>query len=587
MDYDFSGYATRANLRCSDGRIIRKDAFSNNDGQVVPLVWQHLHNDPANVLGHALLENRDDGVYAYCKFNNTESAKNSKELVGHGDINSLSIYANRLIQKGPEVTHGEIKEVSLVLSGANPGALIDNLTITHSDGSYDTDETEAIIYTGQALELDDEDDEGLEHIDGFGLEHSKGEGKTIADIFNTLTEEQKNVVYAMIAQAISDQTAKHSDEGGDYMKTNVFDREGDDNQPQNILSHSDIQAILEDGPRFGSLRESFLAHLDEMEVDIDYGIENIDFLFPDHKNLTKTPTFIKRKDDWVAGVINGVHHSPFSRIKSTHADITADEARAKGYVTGEKKVEEVIKLLRRVTSPTTIYKKQKLDRDDIVDITDFEVVSWLKAEMRMMLDEEIARAILVGDGRTVVDPDKIDEDCIRPIYKEDTLYAHQTVVAANAKVTRIIEDIIRSRKHYRGSGAPVLYTTPDILTDMLLVKDKIGRRLYNTEAELASALRVSRIVEVAVMEGLSREVQIEDEGPVIELDLIGIIVNLNDYVVGADKGGEVNMFDDFDIDYNQYKYLMETRCSGALRIPKSAIIVEQKQPEGGSNGNFQ
>ena len=368
--YDFSGYATRANLRCSDGRIIRRDAFSSNHGQVVPLVWQHIHNDPANVLGHALLENRDDGVYAYFKFNNTEAAKNSKELVYHGDINSLSIYANRLIQKGPEVTHGEIREVSLVLSGANPGALIDNLTVAHGDGSYDTDDSEAIIYTGQTIVVEDDLEEEIE------LEHSEGEERTVADIFNTLTEKQKNVVYAMIAQAISDQSAQHSDEGGDYMKTNVFDNmDNDSSRHQHVLSHSDMQAILDDGPRFGSLRESFLAHLDDLDVPVEYGIEDIDFLFPDHKNLTTTPTFIKREDGWVSGVISGTYHSPFSRIKSTHSDITADEARAKGYVTGEKKTEEVIKLLKRVTGPTTIYKKQKLDRDDIVDIRDFEVVS--------------------------------------------------------------------------------------------------------------------------------------------------------------------------------------------------------------------
>lgn len=579
--YDFSGYATRANLRCSDGRIIRRDAFSSNHGQVVPLVWQHIHNDPANVLGHALLENRDDGVYAYCKFNNTEAAKNSKELVYHGDINSLSIYANRLIQKGPEVTHGEIREVSLVLSGANPGALIDNLTVAHGDGSYDTDDSEAIIYTGQTIVVEDDLEEEIE------LEHSEGEERTVADIFNTLTEEQKNVVYAMIAQAISDQSAQHSDEGGDYMKTNVFDNmDNDSSRHQHVLSHSDMQAILDDGPRFGSLRESFLAHLDDLDVPVEYGIEDIDFLFPDHKNLTTTPTFIKREDDWVSGVISGTYHSPFSRIKSTHSDITADEARAKGYVTGEKKTEEVIKLLKRVTGPTTIYKKQKLDRDDIVDIRDFEVVSWLKSEMRMMLDEEIARAVLVGDGREIDDPDKIDEDCIRPIYHEDSLYAHQVVINANAHVTRIIEDIIRARKHYKGSGSPTFYTTTDILTDMLLVKDRIGRRLYNTEAELASALRVSRIIEVPVMDKLSRETKINGEGDDVELKLIGLIVNLKDYVVGADKGGEINMFDDFDIDYNQYKYLMETRCSGALKLPKSALIIEQKIG-GEENGNFQ
>ena len=552
MKFDFSGYATKNDLKCADGRIIRRNAFKDNDGQTVPLVWQHLHNSPDNVLGHALLENRDDGVYAYCKLNDTPAGKNAKLLVQHGDITSLSIFANNLVQKGSDVVHGVIREVSLVLSGANPGALIDNLSIAHSDGSYTESEEEAIIYTGLEITTDE-----IEHAD-----KNQNESKTVQEIFDSLTEEQKNVVYAMLAQVIED-NIEHSDEdeddilehsnnkGGNNMKRNVFDQDLNAEHPQ-TLSHDQIKAIVDDAIRYGSFRDSFLAHAEE------YGIENIDFLFPDAKLVNKQPEWIKRDTSWVSAVLGGVKKTPFSRIKSIAADITADEARAKGYIKGNQKLEEVFPLLKRVTTPTTIYKKQKLDRDDIIDITDLDVVAWMKQEMRMMLDEEIARAILIGDGRQITDPDKINEENIRPIAHDVDLYSHKVNVAPNISGATLIETMIRNRKHYKGSGTPTLYTTNQILIDLLLVKDKIGRRLYNSKAELASALLVKDIVEVEVMESMP--------------NLLGIFVNLNDYTLGADKGGQISMFDDFDIDFNQYKYLMETRISGALTKPKSALV---------------
>ena len=552
MKFDFSGYATKNDLKCADGRIIRRNAFKDNDGQTVPLVWQHLHNSPDNVLGHALLENRDDGVYAYCKLNDTPAGKNAKLLVQHGDITSLSIFANNLVQKGSDVVHGVIREVSLVLSGANPGALIDNLSIAHSDGSYTESEEEAIIYTGLEITTDE-----IEHAD-----KNQNDSKTVQEIFDSLTEEQKNVVYAMLAQVIED-NIEHSDEdeddilehsnnkGGNNMKRNVFDQDLNAEHPQ-TLSHDQIKAIVDDAVRYGSFRESFLAHAQE------YGIENIDFLFPDAKLVNNQPELIKRDTSWVNAVLGGVKKTPFSRIKSVAADITADEARAKGYIKGNQKLEEVFPLLKRVTTPTTIYKKQKLDRDDIIDITDLDVVAWMKQEMRMMLDEEIARAILIGDGRQITDPDKINEENIRPIAHDVDLYSHKVKVAPNISGATLIETMIRNRKHYKGSGTPTLYTTNQILIDLLLVKDKIGRRLYNSKAELASALLVKDIVEVEVMETMP--------------NLLGIFVNLNDYTLGADKGGQISMFDDFDIDFNQYKYLMETRISGALTKPKSALV---------------
>lgn len=555
MKFDFSGYATKNDLKCADGRTIRHNAFKENDGQTVPLVWQHVHNTPDNVLGHALLENREDGVYAYCKFNDTPAGKNAKLLVQHGDITALSIFANKLVQKGANVIHGAIREVSLVLSGANPGALIDNLSIAHSDGSYVDSEEEAIIYTGLEITTDD-----IEHA-----EKNQNESKTVQEVFDSLSEEQKNVVYAMLAEVIEDDI-EHSDEdeddilehsnnkGGNNMKRNVFDQDLDTEQ-QETLSHDQMKAIVDDAVRYGSFRDSFLAHAQE------YGIENIDFLFPDAKLVTNPPEWIKRDTSWVASVLGGVKKTPFSRIKSMAADITADEARAKGYIKGNQKLEEVFPLLKRVTTPTTIYKKQKLDRDDIIDITDLDVVAWMKMEMRMMLDEEIARVILIGDGRQVTDTDKISESNIRPIAYDNNLYSHKVTVAPNISGATLIETMIRNRKHYKGSGTPTLYTTDQILIDLLLIKDKIGRRLYNTESELASALRVKEIVVVEVMES--------------KPSLLGIFVNLNDYTVGADKGGQISMFDDFDIDFNQYKYLMETRISGSLTRPKSALVFER------------
>ena len=558
--YDFSGWATKNNLRCSDGRTILKDAFKHNDGQTVPLVWNHQHNDPLNVLGHALLENREEGVYAYCKFNDTPAGTNAKMLVQHGDVSALSIYANQLKQQQGNVLHGQIREVSLVLAGANPGAFIDSV-IKHGDDS----ESEAVIYTGEELEHSDKEVEGV-----------KEDQKTIKDVVDSMTEEQKNVMYALIGQAIDE--AKHSDieeennndnNGGEDMKHNVFEN-GVQNE-KDVLTHADVEMIIKDAKRYGSLKESVLQHAD------NFGITNIDYLFPDAKNLNTPPGFIKRDTGWVATVMNGVSHTPFSRVKSMFADITADEARAKGYIKGNLKKEEVFSLLKRETTPQTIYKKQKLHRDDVIDITSFDVVAWLKAEMRIMLDEEIARAILVGDGRLTSDDDHISEDHIRPIWKEAALYAVNTVLDhqadADTRAKSFIKAAIKSRKNYKGSGEPTLFCSEDLLTDMLLLEDNNGRVIYESEAKLATALRVKNIITVPVMEGLNREVSGNRR------DLLGIIVNLRDYNVGADKGGAVSMFEDFDIDYNAQKYLIETRCSGALIKPYSAIVIEEKQSE--------
>ena len=566
--FDFSGWATRNNLKCSDGRTIRKDAFKDNNGQKVPLVWNHQHNEPFNVLGHALLENREEGVYAYCAFNDTEAGQNAKRLVEHGDVSALSIYANQLKQHGGDVIHGSIREVSLVLAGANPGAFIDSV-ICHGEES----DEEAIIYTGEDISLSHADNEEMKEEkpmeDTKKVENNSG-NKTVKDVFDTLTEEQKTVVYALIGQALEDagKTDENDDEEDNNMKHNVFDQ--DEMMQGNVLSHSDMEEIFSDAKRTGSLKESFLAH-----AVGTYGIDAIDTLFPEPKSMNTPPEFIKRDTNWVAGVINGVHHTPFSRIKSMFANITEDEARAKGYIKGKLKKEEVFTLLKRTTTPTTIYKKQKLDRDDIIDITDFDVVAWIKSEMRMMLDEEIARAILVGDGRLTSDDDHINETNIRPIWKDDDLYTIKTKITVDASATdddkakAVIKAAVKSRKNYKGSGNPVLYTTEDFLTNCLLLEDTQGYRLYKSEQDVATAMRVSRIVTVPVMENLTRT---DSESK--ERTLIGIIVNLNDYNVGADKGGAVNMFDDFDIDYNQQKYLMETRCSGALIKPYSAIALE-------------
>lgn len=580
MKYDFSGWATKNNIKCSDGRTILKDAFKQHDGQTVPLVWNHQHNESANVLGHAVLENRDEGVYAYCTFNDTEAGKNAKLLVEHGDVTALSIYANQLKQKGSNVMHGTIREVSLVLAGANPGAFIDSV-IRHGEFCED----EAVIYTGEELTLQHADSDPS---DKAGKKDKKGDDevdnneKTIQDVFDTLNEEQKNVVYALIGQALEDKSMAQSaieenennieEDGGEQeMKHNVF--EGKETENNDVLSHDAMETILKDAKRYGSLKESFLAHAES------YGIKDIEWLFPDAKNVNMPPDFIKRDDSYVQKVMRGVHHVPFSRIKSMHANITADEARAKGYIKGNRKKEEVFTLLKRTTTPTTIYKKQKLDRDDVVDITDFDVVAWLKMEMRMMLDEEIARAILVGDGRLSDSDDKINETCIRPISKDDDLYCVKASVAAAAAATdddiakAFIKTVIKSRKEYKGSGSPTLFTTEDVITNCLLLEDKNGRVIYDTVDKLATALRVKEIVAVEVMEGAKTTVN------KVEKPLMAIMVNLVDYYVGADKGGAVNMFDDFDIDYNQQKYLMETRCSGALVKPYSAVAVALDKAE--------
>ncbi len=617
MVYDFGGYATRNDLRCSDGRTIRKDAFKDCDGITVPLVYQHEHGNVGAVLGHALLENRDDGVYCYCAFNDTDSGKNAKELVKHGDIKSLSIYANKLVEKAGNVVHGMIREVSLVLAGANPGAFIDTLSISHSD-EEDVMEEEALIYpdfndeleelshaddekeskgdseetiqdvidsmteiqkkvlyflVGKAkeggskeVEHSDEDDNSLEHEDS----DEESDDETVEDVVNTMSDKQKKVMYFLIGKAQENKNSKGEKDMA--VAHNAFEDQNDyvavDSKDE--LTHSEMTEIIKDGKRMGSLKESFLAHA------ADYGIEQIDWLFPEPKTTSDRPEFISRRMEWVSTVMNGVSRSPFSRIKSMFADIREDEARAKGYIKGHLKKDEVFSLLKRSTTPTTIYKKQKLDRDDIIDITDFDVVAWIKGEMRIMLDEEIARAILVGDGRLASDDDHINEENVRPIWKEADLFCIKTEVTVgdtdDETAKNFIRTCIKSRKDYRGSGNPTLFTTEDMLTDLLLLEDSIGHKLYKTEAELATALRVSKIVTVPVMENLTR--QVTKSGVVYTNTLKGIIVNLNDYKVGADKGGSINMFEDFDIDYNQEKYLIETRISGCLVKPFSAIVLE-------------
>ena len=569
MEPDFSGYVTRNDLKCSDGRTIRAGAFAHSDGMKVPLVWQHQHGEAFNVLGHALLENRTDGVYGYGFFNETEAGNHAKTLVKHGDIVALSIFANNLKQRGGDVLHGNIREVSLVLSGANPGAFIENVYIKHGDTS-EASEDEAIIYTDMPLEH-----AALPARKDQEAMATETKEKTVKDVFDSMTEEQKNVVYFMIGEALSQNTdngeaeqsnmtdgesLKHTlelldQEGYTLMPRNVFEQNGVVDAESATLTHAQLETIVKDAQRIGSFKESFLAHAEE------YGITDIDFLFPDARTLTNKPELIARRTEWVKGVIDGAKHSPFSRIKTVGADITAEEARAKGYVKGNKKKDEIIRLIKRVTTPTTVYKKQKLDRDDIVDITDLDVVAWLKWEMRFMLEEEIARAVLIGDGREPDDEDKIDEEKLRPIAWDDDMYSHQVSIPANTTADGLVESILRARKFYKGTGTPDLYTTDDILTDMILLKDKVGRRLYNTETELAAALRVSKIVVVEPMETIP--------------DLLAIIVNMADYTIGADKGGEISMFDDFDIDYNQQKYLIETRISGALTKYKSAVVVKR------------
>lgn len=557
--YDFSGWATRNDLLCADGRTIKKDAFKHNDGQTVPLVWNHRHNEPENILGHAVLENKDDGVYAYGLFNDSEAGQAAKKLVQHGDVRSLSIYANQLKQSGMNVLHGAIREVSLVLAGANPGAFIDSVM------AHGVDEETGVIlgYDENIMLYHSEDNKQSNEKDETKNKTDEDE-ETVADVFKTLNEKQKTVVYAMIGQALEEKEEPDDDNlkgGNTNMKHNVFENEGNNND---TLSHSDMQDIISDAKRYGSLKESVLAH----------GIEQIDYLFPDAKTVTNTPQFIQRDMGWVQKIMTVIHRTPFSRIKSIFADITEEDARAKGYMKGKLKKDEVFSLLKRTTTPTTVYKKQKLDRDDVVDIVDFDVVGWLKTEMRTMLDEEIARAILVGDGRLSSSDDKINDQNIRPIWTDADLYTIKTpvTVAVNAtadqKAKAFIREAIKSRKNYKGSGEPSLYTTEDLLTDCLLMEDTTGRVIYDSVSKLATALRVKEIVTVPVMEDLSRTAENKT------YDLMGIIVNLTDYNIGADKGGAVNMFDDFDIDYNAQKYLIETRCSGALIKPYSAIALE-------------
>ena len=572
MKYDFSGWATKNNLKCSDGRTIMRDAFKNNDGQTVPLVWNHQHNDPLNVLGHAVLENRESGVYAYCKFNDTEAGKNAKMLVEHGDVKALSIYANQLKQKGGNVEHGVIREVSLVLAGANPGAFIDSI-LRHGE----TSDEEGVIYTGEEIELFHADEKVQNEVKEEDKKVENNNEKTVQDVIDSMSEEQKNVMYALIGQALEDKEVEHSNieyGGEDEMKHNVFEN---DNQNNNdVLSHAEMEAILRDAKRCGSLKEAVLQHADGDLIYDTYGIkpnadgEGISMLFPEYRNLNNTPEFIKRDTGWVAQVMAGVHHTPFSRIKSMFADIREDEARALGYMKGDLKKEEVFSLLKRTTDPQTIYKKQKLHRDDVIDITSFDVVAWIKAEMRMMLEEEIARAILIGDGRLADDDYKIQQQHIRSIANEDPLFAiHKQLEVAEGeeKAKGFIKSVLRARKDYKGSGEPTMFLAEDMLVEMLLLEDKNGRIIYESEQALARALRVKNIVTVPVMEGAKNLAK--------DKNILAIVVNLKDYNVGADKGGAVAMFEDFDIDYNAQKYLIETRCSGALVKPFSAIVIEE------------
>ena len=571
---DFSGWATKAGLKCTDGRTIMPDAFAHQDKMTVPLVWQHCHDEPTNVLGHVMLENRPEGVYAYGYFNDTDTAEHAKTLVSHGDISSLSIFANKLVEKASNVIHGVIREVSLVMAGANPGAVIDNLSVQHADGETVELEDEAIIHTGLELEheAEGEEDEGQEDED---LEHADG-GPTIQDVYDEMTDEQKQVVNYMVGAALENKSkdAQHSaDEskngkGGRRMSRNVFEQEEEKSKKnssgQHTLSHDDMKGIAQDAVRRGSLREAV------EDYALKHGINDIDILFPDARNVTNTPEFDKRRTEWVSSVLNGTKHSPFSRIKSIVADITHDEARARGYIKGTLKKEEFFGLVKRITTPTTVYKKQKLDRDDIIDITDFDVVVWLKGEMRLMLDEELATACLIGDGRAVDDEDKIKDPVgategagIRSIADDDDLYAATITVNANGDYDEdLVDELTRSMQFYKGSGSPTLYTTNAVVSKLLTVRNATtGQRLWRTKSDLAAEIGVAGIVEVETMERRP--------------EIIGIIVNLNDYTFGTDRGGETNFFDDFDIDYNQYKYLYETRLSGALTKIRSALVIKE------------
>lgn len=583
--WDFKGWATRHNVRCGDGRIIKEGAFKHNDKQTVPLVWNHDHKDASNVLGHALLSYNKDGVYAFGKFNNTDQGQNAKELVRNGDITALSIYANKLEQKNNEVLHGNIREVSLVLAGANPGAYIEDV-LFHGDGENDGESKGVIIWNNSEIELvHSEDNSGDQEKKSEEMKHSDNENKekennkmnkekTIQEVYDTLNEEQKLMVTALVGAALedADEDDKYDeDEGDNEMKQNAFDNQG--TNQDDVLTHAEFTEILNDAKRNGSLKDAFLAH----GIDsIAHSITDIDKLFPEVKNLTATPEIISRDMEWVSAVMNGVSKSPFARVKSTAVNLTADEARAKGYVKGERKVEEVITALKRTTTPTTVYKLQKLDRDDVIDITDFDVIAFMKSEMRVMLNEEIARAILIGDGRLNSSADKINPINIRPIYGDDPVYTIVRTLtpaagdSAAKKAKALIQDIIRARKLYKGSGNPSFFTTEDQLVEMLLLEDTNGRVIYDTVDKLKTALRVKDVITVSPMEGINR-VSGSDQ-----YDLLGILVNLTDYAVGADKGGDVAMFDDFDLNLNKYEYLIETRCSGALKKPYSAIVFESK-----------
>lgn len=567
MEADFSGYATKAGLVCSDGRTIMPDAFKHQDSMRVPLVWQHGHKDPENVLGHAILENRQDGVYAYAFFNKSAKAAHARELVEHKDINQMSIWANELIQRGKNVFHGAIREVSLVLSGANPGALIENVTIRHADGESVDLEDEAIIYTGLELEHSDKSSEKeIEHADGGD---SGGSDKTVQDVYDSLTDEQKQVVHFMIGSAVEEVQAEMKQDNlgdddandnskGNEMKHNVFEGKDTDDKPSYTLSHADIQGIVADATKLGSLKEAVEGFA------LSHGIDDIDILFPDAKAVDAVPEWIKRRTEWVGEFLGATRKSPFSRIKTLSADLTFEEARAKGYVKGALKKEEWFGISKRVTTPTTVYKKQKLDRDDIVDITDFDVVAWLKAEMRVMLDEEIARAGLIGDGRDVAHEDKVNEQNIRPIATDHELFVTTLNVNlddASSSIAELVDALVENRRFYKGTGLPTMYTSEIYIAKILQLKDTLGRRIYKTLDEFATEVRVAKVVAVEVMED--------------EPDLVCILVNPVDYVYGATRGGEVSMFDDFDIDYNQYKYLIETRLCGALTKLKSAIVVRK------------
>ena len=612
---DFQGWASKNNLLCTDGRVIRENAFAHQNGAVVPLVWNHRHDTPSAIIGKATLVNKPDGVYCYGLFNNTKFGNMCKELVSHGDVTSLSILANQLKQKGHDIMHGMIREVSLVLAGANPQAFIEDMDLAHGEDA----EYEARIYPQEPIichgdddfeEQEPENTPAEENPEGNPTNESEPESdptptnqngeenpvennnpmenandqlqhadnnRTVADVIDSMNDEQQKVLYALLGQALTENKEENT------MAHNAFES-GANTTAQ--LTREDFALLAKEAKACSSLKEAVLAHMDDMEglsdalMHADYGITDIEYLFPDDRNVTRQPQFIQRDMSWVSSVMSGVHHVPFSRIKSVFADITADEARAKGYLKGKLKKEEVFTLLKRSTTPQTIYKKQKLDRDDIIDIVDFDVVAWLKSEMRMMLNEEIARAILVSDGRSTASDDKIKEDNIRPIWTDADLYTIKVGIDSvtynddDKLAKEFIRQCIKSRKDYKGSGNPALYTTEEMLTNMLLLEDGIGHRLYKTEEELRTALRVSKIVTVPVMEGLTREVTHEADSKAYIHSLMGIIVNLTDYTVGADKGGAVSMFDDFDIDYNQQKYLMETRCSGALTKPYSAITIE-------------